>query len=66
MEDNLVLEGPLRDYLICKVPPNTTLGVTCDEDFLLEHPFGVESRELTALGKSQYVFVKSKGKQNIM
>ena len=63
--EEVILEGPLRDYLFCKVPPNTTLGVTCEEDFLLQHPFGEESREMTSSGKSQYMFLKRKGEQTI-
>ena len=61
--EEVILEGPLRDHLICKVPPNTSLGVTRDEDVLLEQPFGAESRELTASEESQYVFLKIKGGQ---
>lgn len=61
--EEVILEGPLRDYLLCKVPPNTTLGVTRDEDFLLEQPFAAESRELTASEESRYIFLKMKGEQ---
>ena len=58
---DLVLEGPLGNHFLCKVPANTTIGVTQDEDLICEQPFGSESRELAASENSRYLFLKMKG-----
>ena len=58
---DLVLEGPLGNHFLCKVPANTTIGVTQDEDFLYEQPLGSQSRELAASENSRYLFLKMKG-----
>ena len=55
------MEGPLRGLLFCKLPPNTTVGVTGIKDFLLQQPFGKESKELQISEESSYVFVKLQG-----
>ena len=62
---DLVLEGPLGNHFLCKVPANTTVGVTQDEDFLYEQPFGAESRELAASEKGRYLFLKMKGEHGV-
>ena len=62
---DLVLEGPLGNHFLCKVPANTTVGVTHDEDFLYEQPFGAESREFAASEKGRYLFLKMKGEHGV-
>ena len=55
--------GPFRGgHYLCKLPPDTTVGVTSEEDFLFNHPLGQQSREFKATGKDRYVFFKAKGK----
>ena len=56
------VSGPFRGYYLCKLPPDTTVGVSSDEDFLFNHPLGQQSKELKATGKDRYVFFKAKGK----
>ena len=55
--------GPFRGHYLCRLPPDTTVGVTSDEDFLFNHPLGEQSREFKATGKDRFVFFKAKGKQ---
>ena len=55
--------GPFRGHYLCKLPPDTTVGVTSDEDFLFNHPLGQQSKEFKATGKDRYVFFKAKGEQ---
>ena len=62
---DLVLEGPLGNHFLCKVPANTKVGVTRDEDFLYEQPFGAESRELATSEKGRYLFLKMKGEHGV-
>ena len=50
------VNGPLGGLFLCKVPPDTTIRVTRDDDCLLRQPFGKESKGLTTTGKSSYVF----------
>ena len=55
---DIVVDGPLGDLFLCTVPPDTTIRVTSQEDFLLEQPGGKESKELTTTEKSGHVFLK--------
>ena len=54
--------GPFsRGYFLCKVPPDTTLGVNSNEYSILDHPLGKESKDFTGSGKGSSVFIKAKG-----
>ena len=55
---DIVVDGPLGGLFLCTVPPDTTIRVTSQEDFLLEQPGGKESKELSTTEKSSHVFVK--------
>ena len=50
------VDGPLGGLFLCKVPPDTTIRVTRNDDGLLRQPFGKESKEVTTTGKSSFVF----------
>ena len=55
---DIVVDGPLGGLFLCTVPPDTTIRVTSQEDFLLEQPGGKQSKELTTTEKSGHVFLK--------
>ena len=55
---DIVVDGPLGGLFLCTVPPDTTIRVTSQEDFLLEQPGGKESKELSTTEKGGHVFLK--------
>ena len=55
--------GPFRGNYLCKLPPDITVSVTSDEDFLFNYPLGQQLKEFKETGKDRYVFFKAKGKK---
>ena len=53
--------GPFGGHFFCKVPPDTTVGLASNEDLLLDHTLGKESKEFRSSEEGSYVFIKTKG-----
>ena len=61
MAVEMAAEGPMRGLFLYRVPPNTSVCVFRDGDYLLKQPFGMESKEQAASEKSTHLFLKPKG-----
>ena len=55
------LEGPLRGFFLCKLPPNTTVRVIDNKDSILLQPFGKEAKTLMTSERNGYVFFQASG-----